>query len=173
MIIGGCLGDNVVPEHASERNPQLPTGMVLVIVQRVVTLCKRTSESMLVRPIAAPALDGQAGGAKTRGDASGTRCQLDPRAALLLVLVPITARRAAASRRGLALTATGSNAVSLQVLTGRVTWHADGPPTRRVPRSHRMQALRRVECEEVAPIGAHSLDTCYHPSFYTFHHAMH
>ena len=104
MFVGGCLGDSVAPEYTSERGPQLPTSMVLVLVQRAMTLCERTGKPMLVIPIAASALDGQAGGPKTRGDTSSTRCQLDPRAAHLLVL-PIAARRAATSR-SLALTAT-------------------------------------------------------------------
>ena len=60
MIIGGHLRDFAPGEYAIKRRSQLPTRMVLVLVQRTVVLCKRTSQTMHVRAPAATTLNGEA-----------------------------------------------------------------------------------------------------------------
>ena len=76
--------------------------MVLVLVQRAVALCKRTSQSMHVEPPAATTLNGEVTRSVAGRHAIGTGLQ-NPRAARLLVgAIPLAIRRALAPRRGLA-----------------------------------------------------------------------
>ena len=60
MIVGGHLRHFVSGEYAVERGSQLPTGMVLVLVQRAMVLCKRTGQTMHVKALAATTLYGEA-----------------------------------------------------------------------------------------------------------------
>jgi hypothetical protein len=101
MVIGGHLRDFAPGAYAIKRRSQLPTRMVLVIVQRAVVLCKRTSQAMHVKALAATTLNGEATRSIAGRDAIGTG-MMYPRATHLLGLFPPLAVRRALAPEGLA-----------------------------------------------------------------------